>query len=134
MKMKSLHVCTSNTQKCRGFLAQLVLDCTYTDIPHTVHVIGMRCCTAYRLLWGRGHVSAIIACVPNRIQIKDELQTTVLLTLGAHAQRGLLWSLGSFFSVCLFHQYLTCSTSRSQNEGINLDYTCESRRKIICFV
>ena len=38
------------------------------------------------------------------------------------------------FSVCLFHQYLTCSTSRSQNEGINLDYTCESRRKIICFV
>ena len=40
----------------------------------------------------------------------------------------------AFFSDCLFHQYLTCSTSRSQNEDINLDYTCESRHKIICLV
>ena len=35
------------------------------------------------------------------------------------------------FSVCLFHQYLTCSTSRSQNEDIHVDYTCEYRHKII---
>ena len=34
-------------------------------------------------------------------------------------------------SVCLFHQYLICWTSSSQNEDIDIDYTCESRHKII---
>ena len=41
----------------------------------------------------------------------------------------------SSFSVCLFHQYLTCWTSRSQNEDIHIDYTCESHHYIIiCLV
>ena len=36
--------------------------------------------------------------------------------------------------VCLFHQYLTCWTSRSESEDIDVHFTCESHNKIICLV
>ena len=37
-------------------------------------------------------------------------------------------------SVCLFHQYLTGWTSRSESEDIDIHYMCRSRDKIICLV
>ena len=36
--------------------------------------------------------------------------------------------------VCLFHQYLTCWTSRSESEDIDVHCMCQSRYKIICVV
>ena len=51
---------------------------THTHLRTRVHVKNA-CMCATKGLWRRGHVTASIACVPSKIQIKDKNQYLVCM-------------------------------------------------------
>ena len=53
-------------------ITSFLISSSYFDSQHSVN-FGIVVPRAYRLLRRRGHVTASIACVPSKIQIKDKI-------------------------------------------------------------